>query len=170
LPTKHVTSDRVVELFGVQFGMLNALWPGTVLAINLGGAVIPTLMSICLLMMRGLWIEGAGVTTAVALLMHWLATPVPGSGITVPIFLPAMTAAVIALLLSRQEAAPLAYIGGSLGTLIGADLTNIDKMSGPDASIVSIGGAGTFDGIFLTGLLAALAEGFDFQQRTARLR
>jgi uncharacterized membrane protein len=67
--------------------------------------------------------------------MHWLATPVPGSGITVPVLLPAMTAYVIALLLSRQEAAPLAYIGGNLGTLIGADLTNLDKVSGLDASM-----------------------------------
>ena len=168
LPTEHVTSDRVIELFGVQFAAPNAVWPGTMLAINVGGAVIPTLISIYLLMMRGLWIEGAGATTAVALLMHWLATPVPGSGITVPVFLPALTAYLIALLLSRQEAAPLAYIGGSLGTLIGADLTNLDKVSGLDASIVSIGGAGTFDAIFMTGILAAFAT-TGYQQRTARL-
>src|SRR5262245_5732099 len=122
LPIKDVTSDRVIELFGVQFAALDAAWPGTVLAINVGGAVIPTLMSIYLLMMRDLWIEGAGATTAVALLMHWFATPV-AAGIEVPVFLPALTAAVVALLLSRQDAAPLAYIGGGLGTLIGADLT-----------------------------------------------
>ena len=119
-------------------------------------------------MMRGLWIEGAGATTAVALLMHWLATPVPESGITVPVLLPAMTAYVIALLLSRQEAAPLAYIGGNLGTLIGDDLTNLDKVSRLDASIASIGGAGTFDAIFMTGILAAFAT-IGLQQRTARL-
>ena len=105
---------------------------------------------------------------AVALLMHWLATPVPGSGITVTIFLRAMTAYVIALLLSRQEAAPLACIGGSLGTLIGDDLTNLDKVSRLDASIASIGGAGTFDAIFMTGILAAFAT-IGLQQRTARL-
>jgi uncharacterized membrane protein len=168
LPTEHVTSDRVIELFGVQFAAPNAVWPGTVLAINVGGGVIPTLMSIYLLMMRGLWIEGVGAATAVALLMHWLATPVPGSGITVPVFLPALTAYLIALLLSRQKAAPLAYIGGSLGTLTGADLTNLDKVSGLDASIVSIGGAGTFDAIFMTSILATFAT-IGYQQRTARL-
>jgi uncharacterized membrane protein len=58
--------------------------------------------------------------------------------------------------LSRQDAAPLAYIAGALGTLIGADLTNLDKVSGLGAPVASIGGAGTFDGIFLTGILAVI--------------
>ncbi len=51
---------------------------------------------------------------------------------------------------------PLAYISGSLGTLIGADLLNLDKLQGLGAPIASIGGAGTFDGIFLTGIVAVL--------------
>ena len=63
------------------------------------------------------------------------------------------------LLLSRRDAAPLAYISGSMGTLIGADLTNLDKVAGLGAPVASIGGAGTFDGIFLTGILAVLLAG-----------
>jgi uncharacterized membrane protein len=43
-----------------------------------------------------------------------------------------------------------------MGTLIGADLTNLDKIRGLGAPVASIGGAGTFDGIFLTGILAVL--------------
>jgi uncharacterized membrane protein len=81
---------------------------------------------------------------------------VPGLGIAVPVFLPALVTAVVALLLSRRDAAPLAYIAGSMGTLIGADLTNLDKVRGLGAPVASIGGAGTFDGIFLTGILAVL--------------
>jgi uncharacterized membrane protein len=38
---------------------------------------------------------------------------------------------------SRAYAAPLAYIGGSLGTLIGADLLNLDKLQGLGAPIAS---------------------------------
>ena len=38
----------------------------------------------------------------------------------------------------------------------GADLLNLDKIQGLGAPIASIGGAGTFDGVFLTGILAAL--------------
>jgi uncharacterized membrane protein len=44
----------------------------------------------------------------------------------------------------------------SLGTLIGADLLNLDKVQGLGAPVVSIGGAGTFDGIFVIGILAVL--------------
>ncbi|MGA9991623.1 MAG: DUF1614 domain-containing protein, partial [Thiobacillaceae bacterium] len=67
-----------------------------------------------------------------------------------------LATAIVALALSRRHAAPLAYICGSLGTLIGADLLNLGKIQGLGAPIASIGGAGTFDGIFLTGLLAVL--------------
>src|SRR5216684_2048830 len=58
-----------------------------------------------------------------------------------------------------EYAPPLAYIGGSMGTLIGADLMNLDKITGLGAPVASIGGAGTFDGIFLTGILAVLLAG-----------
>jgi uncharacterized membrane protein len=85
---------------------------------------------------------------------------VPGVGIAVPVFLPAIIAALVSLLLSRKDAAPLAYISGSMGTLIGADLTNLDKVAGLGAPVASIGGAGTFDGIFLTGIVAVLLAGF----------
>ena len=77
-------------------------------------------------------------------------------GVAIPVFVPVVTTAVIALLLSRENAAPLAYVAGSLGTLIGADLTNLDKVRGLGAPVASIGGAGTFDGIFLTSILAVL--------------
>jgi hypothetical protein len=68
----------------------------------------------------------------------------------------AMPTAIIALLLSREQAAPLAYIGGRLGTLIGADLLNLGSVLGLGAPVASIGGAGTFDGIFLIGIVTVL--------------
>jgi hypothetical protein len=74
----------------------------------------------------------------------------------VPVFAPAAASAVVALLLSREYAAQLAYIGGSLGTLLGADVLNLGNIQGLGAPVASIGGAGTFDGIFLTGILAVL--------------
>ena len=65
-----------------------------------------------------------------------------------------MATAISALVLSRRYAAALAYIGGSIGTLVGADLLNLGRLQGLGAPVASIGGAGTFDGIFLTGVLA----------------
>ena len=125
-------------------------------AVNVGGALIPTLMSLYLLIRHELWRIGLVATISVAAVCHWLAQPVPGVGIALPIFVPAMQTAIVAWVLSRQYAAPLAYIGGSLGTLVGADLTNLDKIQGLGAPVASIGGAGTFDGIFVTGILAVL--------------
>jgi uncharacterized membrane protein len=92
----------------------------------------------------------------VAAISHMLAQPIPGLGIAVPVFVPALATAATALLLSRRHAPSLAYIGGSCGTLIGADLLNLDKLQGLGAPVASIGGAGTFDGVFLTGVLAVL--------------
>jgi uncharacterized membrane protein len=91
--------------------------------------------------------------------IHASATPVQGVGIAVPVFAPVIATAILAFILSREYAAPLAYIGGSMGTLIGADLMNLDKIGGLGAPVASIGGAGTFDGIFLTGILAVLLAG-----------
>src|SRR5579872_5412818 len=131
LPPEHIRSDQVIEFFGMQYAvpMVEHL-PGTVIAINVGGAVIPTLMSLYLMATRNLWTLGAIATAIVAVVLHWLANPVPGVGIAVPVFFPAIVTAVVSLLLSRTQAAPLAYIAGSMGTLIGADLTNLDKVQG----------------------------------------
>src|SRR6204780_3296985 len=131
LPNEQVVSNRVIEYFGMQYAVpVVEDWAGTVIAVNVGGAVIPTLMSLYLLGRRRLWLNGAIATAVVAVVLHWLAHPVPGVGIAVPVFLPALVTAIVALLLSRENAAPLAYIGGSMGTLIGADLTNLDKIRG----------------------------------------
>jgi len=138
--------------------------------VNVGGAVIPTLMSIYLLIKRELWIKGAVAIAVVAVVLHWQATPVAGLGIAVPVFMPVIITAIVALVLSRQDAAPLAYIAGSLGTLIGADLTNLDKVRGLGAPVASIGGAGTFDGIFLTGILAVLLASLYSRPRAAQAR
>jgi uncharacterized membrane protein len=143
---------------------------GTVVAVNVGGAVIPTLMSISLLIKRELWVKGTVATAIVALVIHWMASPVPGLGIAVPVFMPVVVTAIVAVMLSREDSAPLAYIAGSLGTLIGADLTNLDKVRGLGAPVASIGGAGTFDGIFLTGILAVLFAGFYARPRAALAR
>ena len=160
LSQERVLSNQVIDYFGMEYTVpVVEHWPGTVIAVNVGGAVIPTLMSLYLLIARQLWVKGLIAIAIVAVVLHWLANPVPGVGIAVPVFLPALITAIVAWILSRENAAPLAYVAGSLGTLIGADLTNLDKVRGLGAPVASIGGAGTFDGIFLTGILAVLLAG-----------
>jgi uncharacterized membrane protein len=156
-PEQSVVSGRVIVYYGMRYVVPVVVErPGTVIAVNVGGALVPTLMSAYLLIKYDLWIKGALATAAVTIVMYWLADPVPGFGIAVPVFAPALVTAIMALLLTRENAAPLAYIAGSLGTLIGADLLNLGKIGGLGAPIASIGGAGAFDGIFLIGILAVL--------------
>src|SRR5215475_6422968 len=157
LPGQSIRSGEIVDFYGMRYVVPQvASWPGTVLAVNVGGAVIPTVMSTYLVLRYQLWLKAAIVVAAV---IHAMATPVHGVGIAVPVFAPVVVTAILAFILSREYAAPLAYIGGSLGTLIGADLLNLDKIGGLGAPVASIGGAGTFDGIFLTGILAVLLAG-----------
>jgi uncharacterized membrane protein len=130
--------------------------PPTTLAVNVGGALIPTLLSLYLLDLHGLFGVGAIAVLVVAGVSHALARPVPGKGISMPVLVPPFVAAATALLLAPDAAPALAYAAGSLGTLLGADVANLYRIRELGAPVVSIGGAGTFDGIFLTGILAVL--------------
>jgi uncharacterized membrane protein len=160
-PESSVRSGQEVVYFGVHY-MIPVVeeWPRTVIAVNVGGGLIPTVLSLYLLAKNNLWAVGLITTAVVTVLVHLLAEPVQGVGIAVPIFVPPVVTAITALLISRHHAAAVAYAGGSLGTLIGADLLNLDVVRGLGAPVASIGGAGTFDGIFLTGIVAVLLASF----------
>ena len=160
LPSQQVLSNQEVSYFGMRYviPMVQA-WPGTVVALNLGGAIIPTALSCYLIVKRHIYGPALAGIIIVAIFVHWLAEPVYGVGIAVPMFIPPLLAAGTALILAGRSAPPLAYIAGSLGTLIGADLLNLHRIQDLGAPVASIGGAGTFDGIFLTGILAVLLAG-----------
>jgi uncharacterized membrane protein len=154
---KQVVSNKVVTDWGVQYVVPEVEeWPRTIIAVNVGGALIPTILSIYLLVKNKLYWQGVVGVAFVAAIVYQLAHPVPGVGIAMPPLIPPLLAAGVALVLSRQGAPALAYISGSLGTLIGADLLNLGIVQGLQAPVLSIGGAGTFDGVFLTGILAVL--------------
>ena len=133
----------------------------TLVAVNVGGALIPTAVCVYLLIKSSastIILSLIGVA-AVALTTHLVARPVKGVGITTPIFVPPLAAAVAAVILSPTHAITIAYVGGVLGALIGADLSNLGKVPALGAPVASIGGAGTFDGVFLTGIIAVLLAG-----------
>jgi uncharacterized membrane protein len=160
LPAEQMRTDRIVDFYGVQYVVpVLVTHPGTVIAVNLGGAVIPVVLSLYLMVKHRLYGRSLLAVGMVALAVHHMAHPVAGLGIAVPIFLPPLIAAVVAVLLSRGRAGPLAYIAGSLGTLVGADLLNLGRIRGLGAPVASIGGAGKFDGIFLAGIVAMLLAG-----------
>ncbi len=157
LPEEKTVENRVVDFVGVQYVVPVArTWPGTIIAVNVGGAIVPTLLSIYLVFKNGLLFRGLIGTAVVTFVVHRIAYPVPGIGIATPTFVPPLTAALVGLLLGWRSAAPLAYVAGCMGTLIGADLMNLGLIRGLGAPVASVGGAGTYDGIFVTGILAVL--------------
>ncbi len=152
----YVPVQRKVSYFGFHYVIPVRVKRETVIAVNLGGAVIPTLICIYLLLKTSLWWPALIATAIMTPVLHHLARPIPGLGIAIPAFLPPLLAAVIALIVSYEQAPVVAYISGTLGTLIGADLMNLKKIPELGAPVASIGGAGTFDGIFLNGFLAVI--------------
>jgi len=129
----------------------------TVVAINVGGGLVPILFSLYLLSNNPLplWQVVVGVA-AIATLSRLLSRPISGVGIGMPIFVAPLGAAIFGLLANPSLSAPLAYISGTLGVLIGADLLRFNDIRHMGTPFASIGGAGTFDGIFITGIVAVL--------------
>ena len=160
LPAAEIRSGGTVFFYGMPYvvPMITGA-PVTVIAVNLGGAVIPTILSFYLIVKNRLFLSGLVGSALAAVIFHRMAHLVPGVGIALPVLIPALVALAIGLLFSRGHAPALAYVVGTLGILIGADLTNLGKIGGHGVPVASIGGAGTFDGIFLTGILAVLLAG-----------
>jgi len=149
--------EGIVRVFGVQYLIRRPVAPQrTVVAVNVGGALVPTALSVYLVVHDHIELVALGATVIVALVVHVVARPVRGLGIAVPTLVPAVLAALTALVITSRDVAAVAYVAGSIGVLVGADLTNMTKTRSLGAGMVSIGGAGTFDGIFVTGILAVL--------------
>lgn len=128
-----------------------------IVAINLGGAIMPILFSLHLLTRLEIGLLPVLLSiVVVSTISYLLSRPIPGLGIAMPVFIPPMAAALCALLFAPAHSAPLAYISGTFGVIIGADILRLKEIQRIGASVVSIGGAGTFDGIFLTGIVAVL--------------
>jgi uncharacterized membrane protein len=157
VPAKHLVEQDSVGYYGVQYVVPDVReLPRTIIAVNVGGALIPAVLSIYLMLKNRLLLQSLIAVAVVTVVVHQLARPVPGVGIALTPIVPPLLAAGVALLLSRKAAPALAYVAGSLGTLIGADLLNLGIVADLQAPVLSIGGAGTFDGVFLTGILAVL--------------
>jgi uncharacterized membrane protein len=167
LPVKRMsrTESVLVDQLAV-FGM-QGWWPrfqrvrrDTIIAVNVGGCLIPLALAIYETAHLAAAGRQALVGMAVAVLIntgvcYWMAQPVEGVGIAMPGLFPAIVASLSALLLVPDQAPPVAFVAGVLGPLIGADLLHLRDIEKIATGIASIGGAGTFDGIVLSGIVAA---------------
>jgi len=142
-------------------GLLQVAQPAftgkTIIAVNVGGCLIPLCFSLYLFLHNPIGlVQVVPATAAVAAISYHMSRPIPGLGVGMPLFVAPVTAAIVAILLGGEQSPALAYIAGSLGVLIGADLMHLRDIPRLGAPIASMGGAGTFDGIFITGFVAVL--------------
>src|ERR1700748_3726492 len=96
LPGPPVRSGQIVDFFGMRYVVPFVVSPSTILAVNVGGAVIPTLMSAYLVLCYQLWLRAAIAVAVVAIVIHGAATPVHGGGIAAPVFMPVVVTAILA--------------------------------------------------------------------------
>jgi uncharacterized membrane protein len=96
-------------------------------------------------------------TAIVTLVSYHSAQIVPGIGIQMNPLISPLTAVLSSVVLTKGiQVPPVAFTSGVLGTLIGADLLHLTQIERMTSGVLSIGGAGVFDGIALCGLFALL--------------
>ncbi len=168
IPVTRVEHSRTVDHRPLQLLGLHRLFSRplqqrtfTVIAVNVGGCLIPTALAgyqggRLALEAPSVLPAALGAVIVNVAVCYYVAQPVPNQGITMPPLVPAVTAALCGLLLAPEWAPPIAFTAGVLGPLIGADFLHLDDIADIGAGMASLGGAGTFDGIVLSGLLATL--------------
>ncbi len=167
IPVKRISREESVLADPLAVFGLQGWWPSlrrvhreTVIAVNVGGCLIPVTLAIY----ETAHVATAGMTPLIGLLLatfintvacYWLAKPIEGIGIAIPGLFPPLLATLCALSFVPDHAPPVAFVAGVLGPLIGADLLHLRDVEKIATGIASIGGAGTFDGIVLSGIVAA---------------
>lgn len=167
IPIKRLSRGKAVAHHPLSIVGLSDFWPrlqrvrqDTIIAVNVGGCLIPTGLAL-----YELWylstlgqqaLFGVGIAVVVNSIVCYLVTrPVPRVGIAIPGLVSPLVAAGLAFLLAPDQAPPVAFVAGVIGPLVGADLLHLRDVEKIEVGVVSIGGAGTFDGIVLSGVVAA---------------
>lgn len=161
LPLFRVRAEPPLDMLPPSLRRMLGAIPGeagsTIVAVNVGGCIVPVAFSAYLLGHSEVHPFALLLTVAaVTMAAYVTSAPVAGVGIAMPFLVAPVTAALVATMVGPDQRAPLAYIGGTLGVLLGADVLRLGQIGRLGAPVASIGGAGTFDGIFLSGLLAVL--------------
>ena len=162
LPLFKITSDEnesINDLKGPRllFTSMQPFTGTTIIAINVGGALIPIFFSLYLIFFHQLNpLQFIPAIMVVSYISYIFSRPIQGLGVGIPVFIAPVTAALTALIIAPAQSAPIAYVCGTLGVLIGADLFRLKDIKQMAVPVAAIGGAGTFDGIFFTGIIAVL--------------
>jgi len=167
IPVTSIRQDKNVASNLLAVYGLADFWPQierktqqTIIAVNFGGCIVPVGLALyeigylAVYNSRALILGLAGCLVNIGV-CYFVARPVKGVGIAMPGLVSPAIATLLALLLAPDATAPVAFIIGVLGPLIGADLLHLKDIDAAETGMASIGGAGTFDGIVLSGIVAA---------------
>jgi uncharacterized membrane protein len=155
------TRPPMVPYLGAQYKLPVWLGHRTVVAVNLGGCIIPVSLSVYFSLHLPL-MPLLMTTVIVTLGVFYFAKPIRSIGVMVPVLIPpllAVGASLVALYVDGSgflNLARMAFASGVFGTLVGADLLHLGSIRKVGSEFISIGGAGTFDGILLTGVIATI--------------
>jgi uncharacterized membrane protein len=133
---------------------------------DVAGFLIPFFISLKMIFDRRSPIRASLIGIAfVAVVSYVSSAYVAGEGVVISnIYLIAIAASIIGIVLANRQwrsVGPIAYVSGSLGVLLGADLVRIGDIltyQPTSFAFASIGGAGVFDAIFLVGVLAVTVD------------
>lgn len=152
-------NDITWALYGLDRWLPIPSRPERVIAINVGGCLVPLLLALYQLVRlhtQGALLPAAAAVAMSVMVCFNISRFEPGRGVVIPVLLPGMSAALFALVLYPTNAPAVAFCAGVLGPLIGADILRLRQISTHTTGVASIGGAGTFDGIVISGVIALL--------------
>jgi len=145
---------KVIEPYFLGL-MRRSVWRTQGISINVGGALIPIFIAGALI--PRIPFEAFTVTMlSVAFFSFIGARFIQEKGLLISMFLPVIFCIFLSSLLGGDMAAQVAFSSGVLGVLIGADLLHLPWILAKRGGVMSIGGAGVFDGIFLVGIISAI--------------
>lgn len=155
------TQPPMVPFMGSPYKIPQWLGHRTVVSVNVGGCIIPAALGAYFALHLPL-ITLLMTTLIVTLGVYYFARPVRSTGIMVPMFVPpllAVGASLAALYIDGSgfsTLARMAFASGVFGTILGADILHLGDIRKVGSEFVSIGGAGTFDGIVLTAVIGTI--------------
>lgn len=162
VPLCRISKTRS-DYWNQQWPQWDIRWPkgtftdSTTILLNLGGGLVPVAFALYIVTHRHVpWRDLTAALALVTLISYAFSHVETGLGVVMPAMVAPLAAALAALWLMPENPAPLAYVSGTLGVLLGADVLRLRQATQHDCSAVSIGGAGPLDGIFITGILAVL--------------
>ena len=160
----------------IALGFLPDIPLGGEVTVNLGGCVMPLILCVYLFVRAGTWMErgraiAASLVTGVVCYIIGRYTADEPETITFdPNYLYGVAGGVIAYLFGRSRRA--AFIAGVTGVLIADVIASIEVWSRGIDQTLALGGAGAYDAVVISGILAVLLSELigEVRERMARGR